>query len=287
MDVLIIGGSRYFGRRLVRKLLDENHRVTLINRGNAQIDPHKNLNLIKCDRTDRSKFEESVQGMKWDLIYDQVCFDYPSAKEACEIFNDKTDHYIFTSSQSVYDYGENIDEDVFQPNKYSFEKTISMMEDYAEAKRQAEAGFAKFSTFNLSIVRFPMVFGIDDYTGRFKFHVDRIKNKTPIYFQNPNAKISLIHAKDAANILFFIGKNNIGGIFNVCSPQPISLIDLMNSIEETSGGKFVLGKEANEENISPMNIEHSWTMNSSKIQKNNIQITEIKDWVISLTSEFD
>lgn len=38
-NVLVIGGNRYVGKRLIARLRDEGHRVTVLNRGSARRRP--------------------------------------------------------------------------------------------------------------------------------------------------------------------------------------------------------------------------------------------------------
>lgn len=51
--------------------------------------------------------------------------------------------------------------------------------------------------FDVVAVRFPLVIGPDDYTHRFTFHVDRIKQGLPIGIDHPKARYSFISSADA------------------------------------------------------------------------------------------
>ena len=51
MNILFLGGNRYFGKEILIKLLEKNHKVLLINRGSrGNLIKHKNLIFIKSDR---------------------------------------------------------------------------------------------------------------------------------------------------------------------------------------------------------------------------------------------
>lgn len=100
MKVLIIGGNRFFGKTLSRKLCELGHDVTILNRGNLE-NPYVSQKII-MDRLDFSVDHPMLKGKSWDLIYDQVCYDSKEALTSCNTFADKSDKYIFGSTQSVY-----------------------------------------------------------------------------------------------------------------------------------------------------------------------------------------
>lgn len=147
MRILILGGNRFFGKKLARDLLHQGHEVTLLNRGNVDDGFGDDVGRIRCDREDTDQLRKLVSGKTWDFVYDQVCFDYRSASAACDIFKGKARRYIFTSSQSVYGLGKSQSESDFDPSSYTPEKFESKSSDYAEAKRQAETAFAKLAPF--------------------------------------------------------------------------------------------------------------------------------------------
>jgi nucleoside-diphosphate-sugar epimerase len=68
-----------------------------------------------------------------------------------------------TSSQSVYDSGPHLQESAFDPYTYQFAAVADETKDYQEAKRQAEAVFAKVKDFPVTFLRAPIVLGEDDY----------------------------------------------------------------------------------------------------------------------------
>ena len=87
-----------------------------------------------------------------------------------------------------------IKEDYFSPSNYDFARDINQSENYAEAKRQAEAVFFQEAKFPVVAARFPIVLGEDDYTKRLLFHIDRVLEEKEIFFPNIKARISFIHS---------------------------------------------------------------------------------------------
>ncbi|MCB0414172.1 MAG: NAD-dependent epimerase/dehydratase family protein [Bdellovibrionales bacterium] len=282
MKILIIGGNRFFGKKLAGLLINQGHELTLLNRGNLDDGFDDKVLRLKCDRTNEQDLKNAIFGKQWDVVYDQVCFDYRTAKMATEIFNGKTSYYIFTSSQSVYPAGQNIYEDEFSTENYKLENEVSGFENYAEAKRQAEYGLWKHSDFLLCRVRLPIVIGNDDYTNRFNFHVERIKNEQPIYFPNINAKMSFITSDFAAQALASFSEKKIEGAINVASPLPISLNRFVGILEDRIGKKAILSSHPHVDQNSPYGAEEDWFMNCDKLKNSGLVGPSIEKWLPQL-----
>ncbi len=285
MKALVLGGSRFFGKRLVKLLLDQEVEVTVLNRGLTPDDFGKHVRRIQMDRRDLRANHPLIKGLSWDIVYDQICYDAKEARGACESFADKTKRYIFTSSKSVYGPGSLIPESVFDPKAYKFTKDIYTKSSYAEAKRQAEAVFFQKANFPVVAVRFPIVLGPDDYTRRLHFHVERVLQAQPIYFPNLDAKITFVEADDAARFLAGLSENDFEGQINCCSLDAVTLRQVMSWIEVETGraAKLVSKKEDGE--ASPFGIEENWYMNTSKLQQLGFRPKEISKWFPSLVRE--
>lgn len=284
MNILVIGGNRYFGKRLVSKLIAEGHKVTLMNRGQASDDFGTSVNRMVLDR--KTLGGNSLGSASWDLVYDQVCYDAREAAGACKAFEGRVKRYVFVSSQSVYGPGANISESTFDPTFYRFKSIASKDADYSEAKRQAEATFFQQARFPLVAVRFPIVIGEDDYTERFKFHVDRIRAKAPIYFPNVDAKLSLINSADAAEFLFRIGKVDFQGPINCCSREPIAIRTILDVIEKRTGQSANLVGDATKGEISPYGIEADWWMSIKGLIPFGFEPAPIEPQITTLTDYF-
>lgn len=279
MKILILGGNKFFGKRLAQNLIQADHDITLLNRGNVSDGLKDQVKRIKCDRTDPTHMQEVLKNSKWDVVYDQICFDYHMAKEACEIFSGNVKHYIHTSSQSVYHAGKDLTEENFNPKIHEIKNFESMDSNYGEAKRQAEVAFSKYADFSTTFVRFPIVIGPDDYTQRFKFHLDAIKNKEEIYFKNLEARISFISSEEAAFCLEQIAHKNILGPLNCCNKNSIQIGYLLKLMEQKIGEKSIIAKERTETNMSPYGIGEDWFMSSNKLIENDIHLRPIVEMI--------
>ncbi len=287
MNILILGGNRFFGKKLAQRLVANGDDVTLLNRGNTDDTLGDSVRRITCDRSDAKKLSAALEGKKYDVVYDQICFDYSTAKQACEVFESKTDRFIFTSSQSVYEPGQAIKESAFNPKTHQFDKEETAETNYAEAKRQAEVGFEKFAPFDVCSIRFPIVIGHDDYTKRFSFHRDRIKSGEPIYFPNKEASISFVTSDFAGEVLFKLASSDFTGPLNVASPNPIKLSRFVEIIENHFDKSCVYATEANETNHSPYGISEDWYMSCDRLKDLGLIGEEIETWLPEMLSSGD
>jgi nucleoside-diphosphate-sugar epimerase len=277
--VLVIGGNRFFGKRLVHKLIENGDDVTVLNRGKLADDFGSMVRHIICDRTDSIELKNLLQHKDWDIVYDQVCFDAIEAKAACKIFLNKCQKYIFTSSMSVYGLGSCLQECDFNPYAYNPQIEVTRDQDYGEAKRQAEKEFFSQEKMPVVAVRFPIVMGPDDYTERLKFYVSEICKGHEIYFPNTAAKMSFIHAADAADGLFLLGQNNFSGPINMASFAPILIADLISEIEKVVGKNAIM---TSQEKKSPYGVPSDWVMNCDLSQKLEFRPQEISQWLSSV-----
>lgn len=281
MKALVIGGNRFVGKRLVELLVQEGHQVDVLNRGNIPLYSSGVNSFLKADRRSKDHLQNAVADRNWDQVFDFACFNRKEAQDACEVFKDKTKSYLFVSSQSIYDAGENLKEFSFDPTTAELNSSVS---EYGLDKRDAEIIFAKNAPWPVSMIRFPIILGPDDYTKRLNFHISRIRDGLPIYVPNILAKISFVQSEDAAKAVDYIAKSGLNGPINVCSEKPVSLKQLLEWIEIATGRKanLVSRSEMNKDNHSPFGIDTDWWMNADRLTHLGFKAGPIENWLPSL-----
>ncbi|HEU5139307.1 MAG TPA: NAD-dependent epimerase/dehydratase family protein [Bacillales bacterium] len=286
MKILVLGGTRFFGKRLVENLINHGDQVTIGTRGQTK-DPFGNkVNRVQLDRFDQDSLKAAVGSESWDVVYDQICYSPNDALNACEVFGGKVDRYIFTSSMSVYDLSEvPIKEEAYDPYTYPVEKGDRDQFSYSEGKRLAEAVFFQHADFPVTAVRIPIVMGTDDYTERLLFHIERVKDGRSLGMPNKEAKLSFISSEEAADFLEWAGKSELNRPVNACADGDISLDELLGLIEEAVGRKAIVKEEAVEEDRSPYGIPSSWIMNNTKAKEAGYVFTSLRDWLPGLIRE--
>jgi nucleoside-diphosphate-sugar epimerase len=280
-EVLVLGGTQFFGKRLVELLLNENIAVTIATRG-LTADPFGDkVERLTIDREDRLSLQKAFEGRKWDVVYDQSCLSPQEVKDAADALKGKVNRYIFTSTMAVYEYGEKHVEEDFNPFYFNFEfktrREYPGYLGYQEAKRAAEAYLFQETSFEVAAVRFPLVIGQDDYTNRLKFHVDRVFDSKPIGIKNPGTRYSFIKSDEAAKFLLDLGGNSFVGPINPGCQDDISLKELLEKIEVLTGGRLVLVSELSRENASPYGMDDSWSISTEKVTGLGFQFSDLNE----------
>lgn len=219
MRVLVLGGTRFFGRRLVNLLLAAGHDVTVATRGNLKPAFTSAVRHLTVDRADASSLRSALAGERFDVVYDQVCFDARQAQYALDALGDRVGRYVFTSSGSVYGGRDGLTlESDFDPYAVKVD-LASPSFSYEEGKRQAEAVFFQRASFPVVAVRVMMVVsGDDDYTGRFDFHVDHVLRGRSVGILQEEHALSYVTAWDVAAFLSFVGtKSTYAGPVNAAN----------------------------------------------------------------------
>ncbi|GIO30922.1 MULTISPECIES: NAD-dependent epimerase/dehydratase family protein [Paenibacillus] len=283
-NILVLGGTRFFGKRLVELLLDEGFKVTIATRGKTKDDFGDRVERIQLDRENKTSLMKAVaEGREWDTVFDNICFSPQAALDACEVFQGKVRRYILTSTLSVYEPAprKHKENDV---NPYIYPVTLGVKDDfpYGEGKRLAEAVFFQHADFPVAAVRFPIVLGEDDYTGRLEFHIDHVKQERPMGIPNLKAEMCFISSGEAASFLDWLRKQRVEGPINACSQGEVKLSELLRWIEKETGKKAVLTNQPQDEDKSPFGVPDSWLMDTGKAERLGFEFLPLRAWLPAL-----
>jgi nucleoside-diphosphate-sugar epimerase len=115
MRVLVIGGTLFIGKLLVKRLLGAGHEVTLLHRKAEHPFGRRVRNLV-ADRNDIASVREAFSGQRFDAVYD-IAYDWERGTTSQQVEatakavpGDIT-RYIFMSSVAAYGDGLNHAED--------------------------------------------------------------------------------------------------------------------------------------------------------------------------------
>jgi nucleoside-diphosphate-sugar epimerase len=274
MKILIIGGNRFFGKHLAAECLKAGDELTLLNRGTIADELIGNFQRIRADRTNFQQMEQAIKGKSWDIVYDQICYDAHTAKEAVKLLRSCVGHYVFTSSISIYQQGTALKEEDFQSKDVLSETPTTT--NYGLAKFEAEGVFAREMPNNSCSVRLGMVVGEDDYTGRLQWHINHVKNETAMQFPNLEARLSFIHSKQAGLAIHAIGKSGTLGAVNCAAPGGMELADFIRTVEGVVNKKAVITSSGEG---SPYGITNDFWVDVGKLEHLGVKIPPTKEWM--------
>lgn len=290
MKILMLGGTKYFGRRLVHLLIEDGHDVTVATRGQTADDFGDAVQRVQIDRTDFESMNRAFSNQSYDVVYDQICFNPREAKIAVDVFGKSVGRYIFTSSMAVYGHkdDETTEED-FRPETYPYDLNVKEY-NYAEGKRQAEAYFLQHAAFPVVAVRVAMVVSGDDYTGRFGDYVSHVANGQSIGVFETEHPITYVTSWDVARFLRFLGtKSDYQGPINAGNSGYLSIQDFSREIANQLGTTphFHVGQHGDEERpLSPYAMfPWTWKLSNAKARSLGFEFPDVRESIPEMVRE--
>ena len=101
MHVAVIGGTRHLGPFIVRELLENDHRVSVFNRGRTPVDLPEGVARVVVDRSTRGPLGEALRQHRPDAVIDMIGFRAWEVEEVADALP-AIQHYVFCSSTAVY-----------------------------------------------------------------------------------------------------------------------------------------------------------------------------------------
>lgn len=217
MNLLIIGGTTFFGPALVAEALAGGHRVTLFNRGQSGRETIAGVEQITGDReTDLQR----LAGRSWDAVIDTCGYIPRLVKLSAEALSGLVGHYTFISTLSVYPPAgaANRDEtaELLTLDDHSVEEVTD--ETYGPLKvlceAQAQSAFANCSL----IIRPGLIVGPRDPTNRFTYWVTRAARGGEAIAPPANQPVQFVDARDLAAFTLRRIQARATGVYNVTGP---------------------------------------------------------------------
>ena len=279
MKILVVGGTRFFGRPMLRDLLFAGHDVTVATRGRSTVPYKGDLKSVVVDKTDPQAVAKAFQRDFYDVVIDKVA--YASNDVRSLVDNLRFKRYVLMSSCAVYsDTHANINEDEFDASSHEL-KWIDRPSDYAEGKRQAEcAALNLLAKEDVALIRYPVVTGEHDYTGRLLFYVDHIINGKPMYIDNLDSQIPFVHEREAGSFIAHIAPMDVTGPVNGCSSGTVSPREIVNYVEKKTGRTAILSDDGDR---APFNgIMGTYSFDTTKAESTGFKFSNVHDWIYDL-----
>lgn len=279
MNILVLGGTRYFGIPMVQELLRQGHNVTIATRQVTRDNFGDSVQRIQIERTDPVNMEKALKGKRFDVIYDKIAYCSNDIKYVMDVVN--CDKYIYMSSTSVYEPKTiNTKEEDFDGMGRKFEWCSRIDYPYEEIKRQAECAlWQQYNDRNWIAVRYPFAIGKDDYTKRLLFYVEHTMKSIPMNIDNLDFQMSYIRSDEAGTFLAFLVDKDFKGAINGSSYGTISLREIIQYVEQKTGTQAILNDMG--EN-APYNGEPEYSINTEKAEKLGFRFSSLKDWIYDL-----
>ncbi|HIK05599.1 MAG TPA: NAD-dependent epimerase/dehydratase family protein [Trichormus sp. M33_DOE_039] len=244
MKVLILGGTKFFGRHCAEIALKQGYQITLFNRGQTNNSLYPNVEKLVGDRIKGDLV--ALQGRKWDVVIDTAGY-FPNlpdlVRETAELLKDAVSNYVFISTISVYtEFQANGDETLpLYPINQELPQEMNA-QAYGTLKAMAESVVQEVYGERGLIVRPGLIVGPYDNTGRFTYWIRRIHQGGEVLApESPELPVQYIDARDLVQWIYQLVSTRKMGIYNAVGPKySLKLGDFLATCQQVtdSSAKF-------------------------------------------------
>ena len=283
MKILVLGGTRFFGIRMVQDLLKMGHEVAIGTRGLSKDPFGEQVKRIALDRSNGESLRQALQGKRFDLVIDKIAYCSNDIKRLLDFID--CQKYIYMSTTAVYAPKKiNLVEEDFDPLAMDLVWCERKDFPYGQVKMQAEAAITqKYPEQKYIAVRYPVVLGKDDYTKRLLFYAEHVARSVPMYIDNLDAQMSFIRSDEAGAFMAFLADKNFCGAVNGASKGTVSLREIIEFLEKKTGKKALLSADGE---AAPYNGESEFSVNTDKAKALGFEFSDVNDWVYDLLEYF-
>jgi nucleoside-diphosphate-sugar epimerase len=276
MNILVLGGTKYAGIHLVNELISAGYDVTIATRGKTPDNFHDKVGRKVIERKNADSLFAAFNDEFYDVVIDNLAY---CSNDVCYLLDSiHTKKYIMTSTISVYsDFHMNMQE-IEVDTRNALLKWCGHDEyTYGEAKRQAESALIQaYPSLPSVAVRFPWIFGKDDYTKRLFFYVEHIFNAKSMNIDNYDARLSFINSHEAGRFLAWCAGSPVLGVMNASSCGTISLEEIIDYVEKRIGKKAIIDVQGES---APLNGAPSFSLDTTTAQSAGFSFQNISEWV--------
>jgi 2'-hydroxyisoflavone reductase len=233
MKVLVIGGTLFIGRQLVKELRNVGHDVAVLHRQSKPGLALRIENLV-ADRNDPEAVRRVLAGRRFDVVYDNV-YDWERGTTAAQVeatvraCGDRLSRYIFMSSVAAYGDGLNHYEgDALAPDNHA--------DAYVRNKAMTERMlFRLHQKQGLPVVTFrpPYVYGPGNPFYREAFFWDRLRLGRSIIIPGDGHRLmQFAYVKDLVRAMLRAMEvpNAEGEAFNIGDSRPLTQAELVQAL---------------------------------------------------------
>lgn len=195
MRILIIGGTRFIGPYVVRRLTDAGHSITLFHRGETKADLPAAVNHIYGDRRDLALFTKEFKTAAPDVVLDMIPYTEEEARVLMRVFKTLAPRVVAISSADVYRaYGRLLRLETGAPDPVPLDEEAPLRESlyphrahsegpddfkYHYDKILVERVLMSDEELPATVLRLPAVYGAGDPQHRLFDYLKRMEDGRP------------------------------------------------------------------------------------------------------------
>jgi 2'-hydroxyisoflavone reductase len=183
MDVLVLGGTAFFGRAVVEQLLSRGDTVTIFSRGTVRPDWWSTVEHVAGDRYDPESLGR-LRGRSFDAVIDNIAYTDRDVDMLLDVVSPTIGQYVLTSSAAVYYTNSGLPPYAEDDVDFTFRPPAGQEDApkwrYTMGKIAAERTLRDRSDTVWTVIRPPIVLGPHDPTLRGWYYIQRLLDGGPI-----------------------------------------------------------------------------------------------------------
>lgn len=228
MEILIIGGSRFVGPVIIRKLLEHGHNLTVFNRGYHKIKYDKKIKFVQGDRSQKINLKDH-----FDAVIDMCAYNVDQLKNAVDCLS--FDYFLNFGSAASYKKTE-----IFPLTELSPLGSWPLWADYNIGKVKCER-YLETQKIKYSSIRPVYILGENNYIDREKFIYKKILRDKKITIPgNGQAICQFAFSEEVADVVVFLVENKMRGAFNIAGDELITLKGLVDLMANITGRNVII-----------------------------------------------
>ena len=238
--ILVIGGTQFIGKLLVKELMRQHHEVFILHR-KPRHDFGSRVHNLVADRNDALAVRKAVGATRFDVVYDNA-YDWEhgttgaQVEAMAQIFDGNIGRYVFMSSVAAYGDGLNHHEgDALAPDDHP--------DAYARNKAMSERALFRMhqrTGFPIVTLRPPFVYGPGNPYYREAFFWDRLRTGRPVILPSEGHRLmQFVYVNDLVELAVRVieQRNAVGHAFNAANPRAITQSELILDLAKAAGTK--------------------------------------------------
>lgn len=260
MRILVIGGTRFMGPPVVRKLVERGHDVTLFHRGQTEADVPDGVVHLHGDRRALVGHADDLRRLRPDVVLDMFALIEADARALMRVFSGVAGRVVVISSMDVYrafglligtESGDSepmplTEESALRSNLYPYRSEPPR--DPGDPQRWRD-DYDKILVERVvlgdpdlpgTVLRLPMVYGPGDYQHRLFPYLKRMDDGRPTIPLDERAARwrtarGFVENVAEAIVLATVDDRAAGRIYNVAEPDAMTEADWVRAIGRAAG----------------------------------------------------
>lgn len=281
LKVLVIGGTRFMGIQLVKKLIALGNDVTIATRGKKQDTFGTDISRVVMDVSDRESVALVLAGKSFDVVFDNLAYCSNYVDNVLSVV--KCKKYVQLSSVETYlEKKKDLKESDFNPLKNPM-KWVDTSAGYVVGKRQAEdALYQRYGNLHGITVRIPYV----TKTDRLYYYCSHIINQKPMSIDDRSRGFTFVRDSEVGSFLAWIANQPYSGPINLASEGMVTIDEIIRYIEKKTNQCAIIDVLNGDKSPFHEFNETTFSMNMDLSKSLGYHTSKIDEWFWVLLDEY-